>query len=171
MLLGTVTAGLVSWRSFNDTARIFFEGAGHGFTRIISVIVAAQCFGEGIKLIGLGETLGRIIADFPSLLLPIAGLLPLCFAMLSGTGFGATQSLFEFFVQPALGQDIHPAEMGSVVTIAASAGRTISPVAAISLHCSSLIGVSPFTLVRQVMFPILAALVAAVCTAMLVIKH
>jgi C4-dicarboxylate transporter, DcuC family len=171
MLLGTVIAGLVSWRTFNDTARIFFEGAGHGFTRIISVIVAAQCFGEGIKLIGLGESLGRIIAEFPSLLLPIAGLLPLSFAMLSGTGFGATQSLFEFFVQPALGQGIHPAEAGSVVAITASAGRTMSPVAAITLHCSSLIGVSPFTLVRQVIIPLVTAVVATVGAAMVMTRH
>jgi DcuC family C4-dicarboxylate transporter len=171
MLLGTVAAGLVSWRSFNDTARVFFEGAGHGFTRIISVIVAAQCFGEGIKLIGLGESLGRIIADFPSLLLPIAGMLPLGFAILSGTGFGATQSLFEFFVQPSLGQGIHPADVGSVVAITASAGRTMSPVAAISLHCSSLIGVSPFALVRQVIIPLLAAVVATVGVAMFTLRH
>ncbi|MFL5245476.1 MAG: C4-dicarboxylate transporter DcuC [Gemmataceae bacterium] len=167
MLLGTAAAALVSWQSAKESAKVFFEGAGFGFTHIISVIVAAQCFGEGIKLIGLGEILRDVVADHPSWLLPIAGLLPVCFAMLSGTGFGATQSLYEFFVQPAIAVGINPVQVGAVVAITASAGRTMSPVAAITLHCSSLIGVTPFALVRRVAIPLLAATAATVGVAML----
>jgi C4-dicarboxylate transporter, DcuC family len=171
MLLGTATAALVSWKSAKDTAKVFFEGAGFGFTHIISIIVAAQCFGEGIKLIGLEGLLRAVVADHPSLLLPIAGLLPVCFAVLSGTGFGATQSLYEFFVQPAIGIGINPVQVGAVVAIAASAGRTMSPVAAISLHCSSLIGVTPLTLVRCVAIPLIVAVVVTVGVAMLTARN
>jgi DcuC family C4-dicarboxylate transporter len=171
MLLGTAVAALVSWHSAKESAKVFFEGAGFGLTHIISIIVAAQCFGEGIKLIGLGDILRDVVADHPSWLLPIAGLLPVCFAVLSGTGFGTTQSLYEFFVQPAIAVGINPVHVGAVIAITASAGRTMSPVAAISLHCSSLIGVTPFALVRRVAIPLLVAVVATVGVAMIMARN
>ena len=66
------------------------------------LIVAANCFGEGVRQIGLAGELGRVILAAPGLLLPLAALVTLTFAWVCGSGMAATQSLFEYFAAPAL---------------------------------------------------------------------
>jgi DcuC family C4-dicarboxylate transporter len=143
----------------------FFEGAGYAFANIISVIVAATCFGEAVKQIGLADLLGNLIRAVPSLLLPLAGGIALGFAALCGSGMAATQSLFGFFTRPALDLGIHPARVGAVVSLAAAAGRTMSPVAAVVLLCSTLTQTNPLDLAKRVVLPLLAGIVIVIATA------
>ena len=53
MLLGSILAALVSPRRAAASTQAFFEGAGYAFTRIVSVIVVANCFGKAMEAIGL----------------------------------------------------------------------------------------------------------------------
>lgn len=171
MLVGVVAAALVSLPTregrvaARDTARAFFAGAGYAFAEIIAIIVAATCFAEGVKRIGVGALIGGFASATPGLLLPAAGFFPLLFAAICGSGFAATQGLFEFFVAPALAQGIDPAYVGSVVSLGAAAGRTMSPVAAVTLMCAKLTNTSPADLVRRVALPLLAGMIAAVLLA------
>ncbi len=166
MLIGVFAAGLTDRKSFKDSAKSFFEGAGYGFTYIIGLIVAASCFGEGIKLIGLNQLLGQAIVKYPGLLIPLAAIVPLCFGLLSGSGMAATQSLFEFFVEPCRLTGADPFQVGAVVSLGAAAGRTISPVAAVTLMCSNMTDTSPFVLSRRVAVPALVGLTVVVILAM-----
>lgn len=156
MLVGVAAAALTDRRQFPRTALTFFEGVGFVFARIISLIVAASCFGEGIKRIGLAGLLGQLLQTWPRLLTPAAVALPMSFAVLCGSGMATTQSLFGFFVEPAryLGHD--PLRLGAIVALAASAGRTLSPVAAVTLLCASQVEVDPIDLVRRLAIPLLA---------------
>jgi DcuC family C4-dicarboxylate transporter len=167
MLVGVVAAALVAWRSILTVAGAFFEGAGYGFANIISLIVTASCFGEGVRQIGLADLIGQAIQAHPPLLLPAAGTLPCGFAVLCGSGMASTQSLFGFFAAPALRLDMDPAHVGAVVSLGAAAGRTMSPVAAVTLMCAALTGTSPFDLARRVALPLLAGVAAVVAAAIL----
>jgi len=165
MLLGVLTAAVVSPRTALGTAGAFFDGAGYALTHIVSLIVAAYCFGKGVESIGVKELLGRVIGARPALLLPAAGALPLTFAVLCGSGMATTQALFGFFVEPARGTGIDPLLVGALVAVVASAGRTMSPVAAIVLMSASMTGSEPLALVRRVVVPLLCAVVAVVVAA------
>jgi DcuC family C4-dicarboxylate transporter len=156
MLVGTVLAGLSDWRRAGATAKVFFEGAGFVFAHIISLIVAAVCFGEAVKASGLAAQFGRLIGAFPGLLLPSAALLPLAFAWVCGSGMASAQSLYGSFVGPALRLGANPLGVGAVVCLAAAAGRTMSPVAAVVLLCASMTETDPVDLVRRVALPLLA---------------
>jgi DcuC family C4-dicarboxylate transporter len=158
MLVGVAAAAVVAWRSAGGVAWAFFNGAGYAFTHIISLIVSANCFGEGVKAIGLAALLGQAIDALPALLVPSAAAFPLAFAVVSGSGFASTQSLFGFFVQPSDAVGIHPANVGAVVSLAAAAGRTMSPVAAVTLMCASMTDTTPLALARRVAGPLLAGL-------------
>jgi DcuC family C4-dicarboxylate transporter len=68
----------------------------------------------------------------------------------------ATQSLFQFFVVKELSIDVL-LRVGAVVSIAAAAGRTMSPVAAVVLMCSTLTGSQSITIVRRVAIPLTVA--------------
>lgn len=168
MLVGVLAAALATPACIPRIARAFFEGAGYGFTHIISLIVAASCFGEGIKVIGLAAWLGELLRIAPGLLLPLAGLLPLAFAMLCGSGMAATQSLFGFFAGPALTAGADPLQVGAVVSLAAAAGRTMSPVSAVALMCAELTHTQPLQLARRVAVPLLCGLTAIVIAAMII---
>jgi DcuC family C4-dicarboxylate transporter len=165
MLAGVAVAALLARRSALGVARAFFDGTGYAFTNIISLIVTATCLGDGVKVIGLADLIGRLVTDWPDLLLPVAGLLPWGFAVLCGSGMAATQSLFRFFAGPALGLHMDPAHAGAVVSIAAAAGRTMSPVAAVTLMCAALTKSSPVDLIKRVAVPLMVGVLVVVILA------
>jgi DcuC family C4-dicarboxylate transporter len=70
----------------------------------------------------------------------------------------STQSLFRFFVEPAVGQGVDPVALGALVAVASAGGRTSSPVSAVALMCAGLVGATPLALVRRVAPPILCGL-------------
>jgi DcuC family C4-dicarboxylate transporter len=167
MLLGVAVAALASPTRAGGVAQAFFEGAGYAFTHIIALIVTATCFGKGIELIGLAKLVSGAIERVPDLLLPTAAALALGFAVLSGSGMAATQSLFGFFVEPSRAVGIDPVQTGAVVSLAAAAGRTMSPVAAVCLMCARLTDTNPLHLARRVAVPLLVGVLGVVLAAWL----
>lgn len=170
MLVGVAVALAVSPRKIRDGARSFFDGAGFAYTHIISLIVAANCFGKGIEQVGLADVLGQVTARAPGLLTPSAVGIPLAFAWLSGSGFAATQSLYGFFVKPAQALGVSAVDLGALVSIAAAAGRTMSPVAAVTLMCASMTQSSPSALCRRLAIPLLAGLACVLVTALIMFR-
>jgi DcuC family C4-dicarboxylate transporter len=166
MLIGVVVAALSARGVGLKVSATFFEGAGYGFTHIVSLIVTANCFGEGVKLIGLAGLFGDVIQQMPVLLMPSAGLLPLSFGVLCGSGMASTQSLFSFFAKPAITLGTDPFLVGAIVSLASGAGRTMSPFSAVALMCGTLTNTSPFRLAARVAPPLLAAIVVEVIAAM-----
>jgi DcuC family C4-dicarboxylate transporter len=162
MLLGVAAAAVMTPTKLNGIAASFFEGAGFGFAHIISLIVVAQCFAEGIRLIGIAQAIGDFIQDWPDLLVPLAGLMPFGFGSLCGSGMATTQGLFGFFAEPALQLGVDPTHVGAVVSIAAAAGRTVSPVAAVTMMCARMTGTKPLELTKQVAIPVLVAVACVV---------
>lgn len=165
MLIGTVAAALSGGKLALESAGAFFDGAAFAYGRVISLIACAACFGRGIKDIGLAGLLGRAIQAWPLTLIPTAGGLSLAFAWLTGSGMATTQSLFEFFVGPARNLGVDPLEVGAVVPIAAAAGRTMSPVAAVTLLASTLTETNPLELARRVALPLLAGIAGVLVVA------
>jgi len=162
MIFGVLVAAAAVPSRSRECVRQFFEGAGYGFTHIVSLIVIANCFGQAIEGAGLAKLLGRVIAQAPGLMLPLAAFVPLGFAAVSGSGMASTQSLYGFFQGPAEALGLDPVAVGSLVSLGAAAGRTMSPVAAVTLMCASLTGTNPFTLAKRVAVPLLAGMVVVV---------
>jgi C4-dicarboxylate transporter, DcuC family len=158
MLVGVAVAMAVTPGRARDCVKEFFHGAGYGFTHIVSLIVTANCFGKSIESAGLALALGRVIADAPGLMQPLAAFVPLAFAAASGSGMASTQSLYGFFHAPALALGIDPVSVGALVSLGAAAGRTMSPVAAVTLMCAMLTQTNPFTLAKRVAVPLLVGI-------------
>ena len=167
MLLGVAAASLTAPRRLQAIAAAFFSGAGFALTYIVGIIVAASCFGEGLKMIGLTAWLGELIQAAPPLLLPLALALPMLFGLLSGSGMAATQAIFPLFVEPvrALGAD--PLLVGALVSMGAAAGRTMSPVSAVMLMTGQLTETNPLDLFRRVAPPLLVGAAVILALAML----
>jgi DcuC family C4-dicarboxylate transporter len=167
MLIGVLAAALSAPRSSLKVAGSFFEGAGYAFAYIISLIVAANCFGKAVELIGFAKLLGDLIEMVPVVLMPIAGVLPLGFGVLCGSGMASTQSLFGFFARPALALGSDPYLVGAIVALSSAAGRTMSPFSAVALMSATMTKTDPLSLVARVALPLLMAVSAEVIVAML----
>ena len=162
MLIGVLAVAVVVRSRARDCVKHFFEGAGYGFTHIISLIVIANCFGQAIEGAGLAGVLGELIEGTPRLMQPLAAFVPLGFAAVTGSGMASTQSLYGFFHDPAMALGVDPVSVGSLVSLGAAAGRTMSPVAAVTLMCATLTGTNPFTLAKRVAVPLLAGIAVVV---------
>ena len=173
MLVGVVAAAATAPSKAGLTARVFFEGAGHALTTVTSIIASASCFGKGVEMAGVPELLHEAIEAAPGLLIPLAVLMPAGFSWMCGSGMASTQSLFGFFVEPALALGYDPVRVGAVVSISAAGGRTLSPVAAVVLLASSMSGTTPqngatpLEITRRIALPMLAGLTAVAVAAAL----
>ncbi len=159
MLVGVAVAAVAVPGQARDCLRRFFEGAGYGFAQIVSLIVTAHCFGTAMESAGLAQEFGRLVRAVPELLVPLAAAVPLAFAALCGSGMASTQSLYGFFHGPAVALDHDPVEVGALVAVGSAAGRTMSPVAAVTLMCAQLTGTNPLRLAGRVAGPLLTGIV------------
>jgi DcuC family C4-dicarboxylate transporter len=162
MLVGVLVAMAVAPGKAKDCVGEFFAGAGYGFANIVSLIVAAVCFGAAVEAAGLAGVLGRLIAEAPGLMHPLSGFVPLAFAAVSGSGMASTNVLYEFFYRPAVALGHDPVDVGALVSLGSAAGRTLSPVAAVTLMCAKLTDTNPFTLAKRVAVPLLAGMAVVV---------
>jgi DcuC family C4-dicarboxylate transporter len=167
MLVGVAIAILTTPSGIPKAAESFFQGAGYGFANIISIIVTANCFGEGLRLIGIAQLLTDQLATDPRLLIGMAGVLSLGFAVLCGSGMATAQSLFPFFATSAVQLGVDPTHVGAVVSLAAAAGRTMSPMAAVNQMCARLTDTKAIDLSRLVAPPLLAGVAAIIIAAMI----
>lgn len=151
----------------SSATRGFFDGLGFGFREIISIIAVAASFSDGVMLVGLGKLIQEGVTWMPHLLVPVAGYLTMAFAFLCGSGIAATKGLFDVFAESAVRHGFDPLEVGAVMAICADAGRTMSPVAAVTLMCARLTGTQPLDLVRRVALPLVAGVSAAIVLALL----
>jgi DcuC family C4-dicarboxylate transporter len=158
MVIGVGVAMVATPGKARGCIRQFFDGAGYGFATVVSLIVTATCFGKAIESAGLAAILGRWIADAPGLLQPLAALVPMLFASVSGSGMASTQSLYGFFHDPAVAAGQDPTAVGAMVGVGSAVGRTMSPVAAVTLMCGTLTQTNPFTLAKRVAMPLLAGI-------------
>jgi DcuC family C4-dicarboxylate transporter len=162
MLVGVLVAAAVAREKARDCVKQFFEGAGYGFAVIVSLIVTANCFGVALKGAGLERSLEKLIADAPGLMQPLAAFVPLAFAALSGSGMASTQSLYSLFHKPAVDLGLDPVSVGALVSLGSAAGRTMSPVAAVTLMCATMTGTNPFALAKRVAVPLLVGIAVVV---------
>ena len=150
MLIGVVAAGLISRKATGGLASAFFEGTGYAYYHVISLIVAASTFAEGIRLSGLIELMIASISGWPRLAMVMAMVAPWCLAVVSGTGIAPAVAVMEFFVPAAGSMGLDPTRLGTLAALGAHFGRTMSPAAAVVMVAASLSQARASQLIREV---------------------
>jgi DcuC family C4-dicarboxylate transporter len=156
MILGTMVVLLVHRRDISQQVKPFFEGMGYAYVNVISLIVTSSCFITGMTAVGLTDRLVSAVSSTSIIGKIAAGFFPGLLAVISGTGIGPSVA-FAKAVLPALRDNLPLAlDLGTLGAIAATFGRTMSPVAAVVIFSATLTGVSPWSLIRRVA-PVLLA--------------
>jgi DcuC family C4-dicarboxylate transporter len=156
MLIGVVAAGLTSLKTAGGLAPAFFDGAGYAYHHVISLIVAASTFAEGIRLSGLIELVIQALVPWPVIAMAVGMVGPWCLAFVSGTGIAPAVAVMEFFVPAAGSMGVEPIRLGTLAALGAHFGRTMSPAAAVVMVSARLAQVKPSDLIRHVAPPLLA---------------
>jgi len=144
-------------------SRAFFDGMGVAYASIISLTITAQCFGAGLAAIGLAEALLRLATE-TRMLNPLAAGFPWALSTLSGSGSGPVLAFAQtFLTQVDAAHD--PTKLGALACFGGAFGRTMSPVAAVVVYTSGLVGVAPVPLVGRVLPALLAGAVVALAVA------
>lgn len=161
MLIGSGLAVLVGWREIQALTRTLFEGMGTAYAGIISLTITAQCFGAGIAAAGVSGALIGLLGTSIAAAAVLAVGFPWALALLSGSGSGPVLTYGQtFLAQMPPGH--HPVKLAALACLAGAFGRTMSPVSAVTIYCSGLVGASPVTLVRRLAPALLCGALVAI---------
>jgi DcuC family C4-dicarboxylate transporter len=150
MVLSTIVAMIVSRANASAQTKSFFEGLGYGYVHVISLIIVATSFIEGMKAVGLIKELVSLIQGSGPLGKTAAEFFPWLLAVVCGSGT-APSVAFSKAVLPDLSASNLPAaiDLGVLGAIGATFGRTMSPVAAVVIFTSTLTDVPPLQIVKR----------------------
>jgi DcuC family C4-dicarboxylate transporter len=160
MFVGTAVAGLLAPKAAGELARSFFEGAGYAYTHVISLIVTATVFTEGIKAIGLIEALAALLSHQPFVAMFAAVALPFSLAVVGGSGIAPAVAVMKVLVPLAPGMGLDPVRVGAACAVAAQLGRTMSPAAAVVMMSAAVSGIPRNDLILRVAVPLLCGAAA-----------
>ncbi len=158
MLVAVIAAFLTTPSVAPSISAVFFEGAGYAYSNIISIVIVATIFTEGIKANGLIELLTSTLANRAILAKFASIILPFTLALLTGSGNASAIAVMNVLVPIADTINLSPVKIGALVSVAAQLGRTMSPVAAVVIMSSTIVQQPPHFLIKFVAIPLLAGL-------------
>lgn len=171
MLAATLLAMIVSYKRggslshhLSSVTVQFFDGMGYGFSKVISIIIAAGCFLAGLTKIGVIQAVSMLLLGDPTFAVIASPVATWLMAMMSGSGTAPAvsfaQAVLPTFV--SAGQVVLAVALGAMAGIGASIGRTMSPVSAVMYFVSDLSTTEPRELLRVIALPLVSALVAVI---------
>jgi DcuC family C4-dicarboxylate transporter len=164
MLIGCLLATVVAWREVVSLTRAFFDGMGAAYAGIISLTITAQCFGAGVAVVGLAEALLRL-AQETNALKPLAAAFPWMLSLLSGSGSGPILTFAQTFLAHVSPTD-DPVTLSALACLGGAFGRTMSPVSAVVVYGSGLVGETPLAVVRWLLPALLAGAAVSITVAL-----
>ena len=162
MIIGTLLAffcELLVRRDFKVACKgvqVFFKGMGTMFTSIVSLLVCADVFAQGLQIIGAVDFIIHTVQTagfgFGSMTIVMA-LLVCVTAALTGSGVAA---FFSFSgLAPGIAAKFGESAVSMILPmqLMAGMGRSISPVAGVIIAVSKAGECSPFMIVRRTLIP------------------
>lgn len=135
---------------------IFFGGMGTGFSQVVTLVIGATIFVEGLKsigIIGMLTDMATQVQNAGIIVMFIFVFFILLLGLLSGSGNSALYALIALVPALTTSFDI-PAYMVTVpMQMASNLVRGLTPVAAVIVIVSSVIKENPLTLVKRTAVP------------------
>ncbi|KFK97477.1 MULTISPECIES: C4-dicarboxylate transporter DcuC [unclassified Serratia (in: enterobacteria)] len=169
MIIGTMLAffcELLVRRDFKAACKglqVFFKGMGSMFTSIVSLLVCADVFAQGLQIIGAVDFIIQTVqaAGFGFGNMTVVMALLVCVtAALTGSGVAA---FFSFSgLAPGIAAKFGESAVSMILPmqLMAGMGRSISPVAGVIIAVSKAGECSPFMIVRRTLIPAAGGMIA-----------
>ena len=144
------------------TMKVFWKGMGAIFSTVVTLIIAADIFAKGLislhfidNLIYMSQSAGlgaMGIAIVMTLLIFLA-------SMLMGSGNASFFAFAPLIPKIAAKFGVSTSSILLPMNLAASMGRTVSPVAGVLIACAEIAGVTSINIVKRNLIPFLLALI------------
>lgn len=154
-----------SVRKAFGSLKSFLDGMGAVFASVVTLVVAAGLFADGLKQIGVidvilesAQNAGLSAAGMMVVIVLVIGVS----AVLMGSGNASFLSFGELVpgIANKFGVDIAP--MIAPMQLTSSLARTFSPITAVIIAVAGLAKVSPFDLVKRTFVPIMGGIITVV---------
>lgn len=144
---------------------VFFEGMGNGFYQVVSLIIAAGLFVEGLKAIGvidlLTSRLDTVQGAGSILMLFFSGMAGLI-GFISGSGIAVFHSFIKIIPEITESMGINTVLVALPMQLTSNLIRSVSPVSAVVIIVASVLKVSPIEIVKRTAIPIFIGIVVCV---------
>ena len=143
----------------------FMDGMGSVFSSVVTLVIAAAIFADGLKQIGIIDLIldSAAGAGFsPAAMMLVIVLVIGVSAILMGSGNASFMSFGELVPKIAEKFNIDAAQMLLPMQETSSLARTVSPITAVIIAVSGLAKVEPFALVKRTSVPIAGGILTVI---------
>lgn len=157
MLIGTLLGALATFvidgkRSkdfYENITKTFFEGMANGFGNILGIVIAATVFVQGMIDLGLVKAATDAMLSSKGIVKYASMFGPFFLAAISGSGDAAALA-FNGAITPHAAQFGYGIiNMGSLATLGSQLGRTMCPIAGVTVILAAVANVSPIEVAKR----------------------
>lgn len=151
-----------SAKSATDDVKEFFSGMGAGFTQVVTLVVGATVFIEGLKAIGIISMLtdmAKGVQGAGLIIMFVFVFFILLIGLLSGSGNSALYAMIALVPPLTKAVNVPPHMVTIPMQMASNLVRTLTPLSAVIVIVASMIKENPLTLVKRTSVPALVTMV------------
>ena len=160
MLIGAIFALIIDRSNVQTFSKEFFNGMGKGYAEVMGIIIAAGVFAAGLRAAGLIDICVDALKHSNEFARWGGSLGPWIMAVITGSGDAATLAFNEAVTPHAesFGMTIHG--LGGLAFLTGALGRTMSPLAGVTILVSGIAMVNPLEVVKRTALPCIVAVIA-----------
>lgn len=166
MLIGAMCAMAVGRPNPQDFSKQFFAGMGKGYADVMGIIIAAGVFAAGLRATGLIDTFVSVLKDSNEIARWGGSIGPWLMGVITGSGDAATLAFNEAVTPHAETFGMTIPGLGALAFLTGALGRTMSPLAGVTILVSGIAMVNPLEVVKRTFIP---CIVAVLCCAILMV--
>ena len=160
MLIGAICALVVSWSNPQEFSKQFFNGMGKGYADVMGIIIAAGVFAAGLRATGLIDTFVAALKDSNDIARWGGSIGPWLMGVITGSGDAATLAFNETVTPHAKDFGMTIEGLGGLAFLTGALGRTMSPLAGVTILVSGIAMVNPLEVVKRTALPCIIAVLA-----------
>ena len=137
----------------------FASGLGRGIAEVMSIIACAGVFTLGLEKVGITPALITVMKSNPGIAVYSAAIATWFIGFLCGSGDAPTLAFNQAITPLVGGMGLDIGKIGTIAQMGGSFGRTMSPVAGVTIICAGLAKVSPIEVTKRIWPPIVVSVV------------
>lgn len=166
MVIGAICALAVGRCNPQEFSKQFFNGMGKGYADVMGIIIAAGVFAAGLRAAGLIDVCVDALKNVNEYARWGGALGPWVMGVITGSGDAATLAFNEAVTPHAEAFGMSIPGLGALAFLTGALGRTMSPLAGVTILVSGIAMVSPIEVIKRTALP---CFVAVICCALLMV--
>ena len=166
MVIGAICALAVGRCNPQEFSKQFFNGMGKVYADVMGIIIAAGVFAAGLRAAGLIDVCVDALKNANEYARWGGALGPWIMGVITGSGDAATLAFNEAVTPHAEAFGMSIPGLGALAFLTGALGRTMSPLAGVTILVSGIAMVSPIEVIKRTALP---CFVAVICCALLMV--